>query len=67
MVYETSLTVKLTESIDGMVGLSESSVDETTTATILGISVDITDSMTLTFSSADSQLDTQSLGLRYSF
>jgi len=67
MVYETSLTVKLTDSIDGMVGLSESNVDGTTTATIFGISVDITDSMTLTFSSADSQADTQSLGLRYSF
>jgi len=67
MVYEASLTMKMTDSINGMVGLSESNVDGTSTATIFGISVGITDNMTLTFSSSDSQANIQSLGLRYNF
>jgi hypothetical protein len=67
MVYEASLTMGITTGVDGMVGISESDVAGTTTNTMVGISIDVTDSIDLIFRSSHSQVNIKSLGLRYSF
>ena len=67
MNYEASFTMGITDNVDGILGISESNVAGATTNKIFGISVGVTENMDLTFSTSNSQVKIQSLGLRYNF
>ena len=67
MNYEVSFTMGITDDVDGIVGISESNVAGATTNKIFGISLGVTENMDLTFSTSNSQVKIQSLGLRYNF